>query len=233
MPLPPQKSRNRIPLSRQDLCAISQIISRDFSPRVFCCRVNTNSATVFFSSHELLEIGRQISREYAPSLDARQSELVLLSISPKRLHAYWHLTPGREEEFEAQHLHRQTHSMTLRIYPQSVSAVQARPSEENDALLPWFDVAVSGQSGHQDIMVPESLQVAAQPLQFSAVLGDTLNGNEFVPYLYSDAAASPWQVPTDHGERLVNAIARFIMPELAAAPFAGKTASGQGKSNSR
>ena len=94
MPLSSAKFRNRIKLSRQEMCGISQAISRDFSPRFMAGKATGNRETQF-SSQELLEISQQISREHAPSRANHPSGLVLLAVSPKRLHAYWHITKQR------------------------------------------------------------------------------------------------------------------------------------------
>ena len=58
MPVLKQNFRNRIELSRQEMCIISQVISRDFSPRFFSGRTEPK-AKIQFSTQELLEISRQ------------------------------------------------------------------------------------------------------------------------------------------------------------------------------
>lgn len=223
MPLPSPNSRNRIELSRQEMCVISQKISRDFSPRFFAGRA-IRKAKIHFSAQELLDISQQISREHAPSKDNGQSKLVLLAVSPKRLHAYWHIAKRRLTQ-ALKHIEQQQ-PMTLRIYAQVEPDTTETPSIE----IPthWFDVPIVCANGQQDIYLPESSETSA-PIHYHAAVGETIGDRVFVPLTYSNTTIAPRSVPIPERNELPNAITQFIMTSLTPSSSAGKTASGQGK----
>ena len=228
MPLSPVNAHPRMTLSRQDMCMISQRISRDFSPRLFVSRAGKHQQTRF-SPQELLEISQQISREYAPNKISHQSRLVLLSVSPRRLHAYWHvakrLLTAALQKIEP------PPAMTLRIYSEvdSLADVTERTSEPA-----WFDVVVNKADGQQDIWLPESLAVDKTAHQYRAVLGELRQDQVFTPVVYSHAKAKPYLDRPWTRNDLPEAMAAFIMTSPNnPASSAGKTASGQGKSASR
>lgn len=223
MPFLSSHARNRVSLSRQEMCIISQEISRNFSPRLFGSRIG-RQAKRRFTPQELLEISQQISREYAPRKISLPSRLVLLSVSPRRLHAYWHVAKRRLKA-EAQSS-ESVEPMTLRIYTEQkpqvlpVSSVAAEPG--------WFDVIVNREEGQQSICLPENM-AGATDLQYRAALGDIEGDHVFSPQLFSNTTFSPHIMPQEAHIELPNAIAQFIMPDSNLASSAGKTASGQGK----
>lgn len=225
MPFPSSNVRQRIVLSRQEMCIISQTISRDFSPRLFASRVG-RQANNRFTPRELLEISRQISREYAPNKVSHQARLVLLAVSPRRLHVYWHL--AKRLLTEVSNRLEQVQPMTLRIYadstppPAPVGPAAAEPV--------WFDLSVSGSGsdGQQDVWLPEAL-VKTADVRYRAVLGETAGAREFMPQVYSNTALTPHTVQPDRRVQLPSAMVPFIMPALTTATSAGNTASGQGK----
>lgn len=221
-------SGHRITLSRQEMCIISQTISRDFSPRVFVSRVG-RQAKIRFSSQELLEISRQISREYAPGKVTHQSRLVLLALSPRRLHAYWHVVKRRLND--ALKRIEPSQETILRIYTQSeppVIETRKNESSRSEAKPDWFDIAVTQADGQQDILLPEWVS-ANSLMHYRAVLGQIDGDHNFTPLLYSNPADAPHSKPMQASIELPNAIARFIMPANNPVSSAGKTASGQGK----
>lgn len=223
MPLPPTKLRNRIKLSRQELCGISQAISRDFSPRFIASKTSHDIKTQF-SSQELREISRQISREYAPSRDASLPRLVLLAVSPKRLHAYWHITKQRLTQ-RAPEPAEHPQPLTLRIYTEAKA--EAAPNQPETA---WFEVPITSEDGHQDIYVPDTAP-SSPPLQYRAALGELKSDRIFVPLAYSNSAQAP-QATAAAGEP-TNAFAAFIISASSTVSSVGPNASGQGKSPPR
>ena len=223
MPLSSSHARNRIPLSRQEMCIISQEISRDFSPRLFRSRIG-RQAKRRFTPQELLEISQQISREYAPGKISQPARLVLLSVSPRRLHAYWHVAKSRLKR--ALQPSEPVEPMTLRIYTEQ--KLQALPVEPVATEPVWFDVIVSGEEGRQSIWLPENMAGAAD-LQYRAALGEIHGDHVFSPQLFSNATFSPHIMPQEAHIELPNAIAQFIMTDSNLASSAGNTASGQGK----
>ena len=228
MPLSPVNARHRMTLSRQDMSMISQRISRDFSPRLFSSRAGQHQQTRF-SPQELLEISQQISREYSPNKISHQSRLVLLSVSPRRLHAYWHvakrLLTAALQKIEP------PPAMTLRIYSEVDSITDA--AEQTGSEPAWFDVVVNKADGQQDIWLPEPVAVDKTAHQYRAVLGELRPDQVFTPLVYSHVAAKPYIDRPWSRNDLPEAMAEFIMiaPNNPASS-AGKTASGQGKSAS-
>lgn len=208
---------------------ISQRISRDFAPRLFASRAGQHQQTRF-SPQELLEISQQISREYAPSKISHQSRLVLLPVSPRRLHAYWHvakrLLTAALQKIEP------PPAMTLRIYTDAASAADA--TGQTGSKPAWFDVVVNKADGQQDIWLPESAAVDKSAHQYRAVLGELHLDQVFTPLVYSHAATKPYIDRPWSRNDLPEAMVEFIMlaPNNPASS-AGKTASGQGKSASR
>ncbi|MDD2760277.1 MAG: DUF4912 domain-containing protein [Methylomonas sp.] len=223
MPLPPSKPRNRIKLSRQDMCGISQTISRDFSPRFFRSKASSKSNTQF-SAQELLEISRQISREYAPPRSGESSKVVLLTVSPKRLHAYWHIAkPQSSQTPESIELQQ---AMTLRIYAEHEEPTpEATPAH---APPNWIDIPIIDVDGHRDINLPAP-KPSSPPPRYLAALGQIRGDLGFVPLAYSNTATPPLSPSSPSANQLVNILTRSIMPSSTPASSQGKSASGQGK----
>lgn len=223
MPISSSNVRPRIALSRQEMCIISQNISRDFSPRLFASRTGRRAKNRF-TPRELLEISRQISREYAPKKVSHQARLVLLAISPRRLHVYWHLAKRRLTEASNQSGAAQ--ALTLRIYADS-KTLQA-PTQQPAAEQSWFDVKLDSLDGQRDVWLPEPL-VNVSAIRYRAALGEIAGEQLFIPRVYSNAALTPPTIKPESRENLPNVMVPFIMPTLNTASSAGKTASGQGK----
>ncbi len=221
MPSKPNNPQHRLTLSQQEMCSISQAISRDFSPRHFVSRLGRREQ-MRFAPQELREISRLISRDFAPSRISHQPRLVLLAVSPRRLHAYWHVA----KRLLNNALQRTPpEPMTLRIYAQSddlVSPVNTSPEQEN-----WFDVAIDTNIGQQDVFVPERFS-SHGPRQFSAVLGKKNSDHPFQPITFSNPAAVPHALPPLLPIEISNVLLQSIMPARPTSS-AGKTVSSQGK----
>lgn len=218
----------RITLSPQEMCVISQKISRDFSPQLFASRVG-GPAKKRFTPQELLDISQQISREYSPSKVSHQSRLVLLALSPRRLHVYWQ--GAKRLLNEALNRIAPAQTMILRIYTQPESqTIEAGANASNQAEIEpnWFDIAVTQTKGQQDVLLPETV-AANRLMHYRAELGQIDDQSIFTPQLYSNTTAAPQTLPMQTRIQLPNAIAQFIMPTIDPASSAGKTASGQGK----
>jgi hypothetical protein len=223
MPVSSSNFRNRIKLSRQEMCMISQAISRDFSPRFLGGR-SRYAARIQFSARELLDISSQISREFAPGKLNHQSRLVLLAVSPRRLHAYWHVAKQRLEQ--ALKRVEQEQPMTLRIYAQLEP--QAKTSEQPNAEQAWLDVAIENKEGHRDIWLPEPV-AGSESVHYRAVLGDRRGDQLFTPLVYSNITVAPGTKQALAWGELPNAIAQSIMAAGNPASSSGKSVSGQGK----
>ena len=222
MPLASNHLQSRIPLSRQEMCMISHAISRDFSPRLFRSR-REPQAQRRFTPQELLEISQQISREYAPSRVSHQSRLVLLAVSPRRLHAYWHvakrLLHGALNRMEPE-------PMTLRIYVQPDAQDSKVLQDQN--LQDWFDVPIDAEEGQLDVFLPEAFTVNTA-MHFSAALGRTDKEQLFTPLSYSNTTEAPQLIPPSQRIDMSKVLAPFIMPAANIVSSVVKTASSQGK----
>ena len=223
MPVLSSNVRQGLVLSRQEMCIISQAINRDFSPRLFGSRVSRSAASRF-SPQELRDISQQISREYAPSRTMRQSRLVLLAVSPRRLHAYWHIAKRRLSE--ALQRNEAAHALTLRIYAEADTA--GLPLQTANYDTNWFDVPVTRVDGQQDIWLPEPL-IARSGVQYRAELGEMNARQIFFPQVTSNAAQTANIVASQTRNALPEAVAQFIMSDSHPTSSTSKTASGQGK----
>lgn len=231
MPLPPSKDRIRIKLSRQDMCGISLAINRDFAPRFFRSRTASHAKTQF-STQELLAISREISREYTPSRGNMPEKLVLLTVSPKRLHAYWSVVqqpiqPAPEKLGQP--------AMVLRIYADPVPVAEGPFSEAPPPTEPeenWFDITINNDDGHQDIDLPES-SLKSTAVRYRATLGEIDDDQVFIPLSHSNITSVSQMLQAQAPNELANSLTQFIMPIFSPASSAGKTTSGQGKPTSR
>lgn len=224
MPLSPSTTRLKVPLTQQELCAISQAISRDFSPQFWGGRVG-RARKIKFSSQELLEISQQISREFAPSAVSHQSRLVLLAVSPRRLHVYWQLAKQRLNAVSS--TPQPSAPLTLRIYPEVETENPLTPAYP--APPTWFDIAVNADHGQQDIVLPEPVP-GAGPIQYHAALGESHADHSFTPLSYSNTATGQASPAEQTNGRLPAALAQFITPlRTASSSVIGLTASAQGQ----
>lgn len=137
MPLSPPK-RRQILLSQQELFAISESIGRDYTPR-FSRHGRAGAHSAHFSSRELLDISQQIGRDFAPQRQAEQSQLVLMTVSPRRLHVYWQLAQQKSRanalSLTAEALSPDSEELMLRIYGHQATPL-AEHEDAPDPMLP-------------------------------------------------------------------------------------------------
>lgn len=229
MPLASNQLHTRIALSQQEMCIISQAISRDFSPRLFGSRMGSQ-AKRGFTPQELLQISQQISRDYAPSKVSHQSRLVLLAVSPRRLHAYWQV--AKRLLTNALQRIEPPQPMMLRIYAQPDAQNQAESQTQAVSQTlnepDWFDIAISADEGQRDVILPTTFSTNA-PMHYSAVLGKTNSDQQFIPLTYSNPTVAPHPVEPMQRVGLANVMEQFIMFVPNQASSVPKTASSQGK----
>lgn len=221
---------SRIVLSQQEISMISQAISRDFSPRFFGGRRGRGRQTRF-SSQELREISRLIARDYAPALKDDKQRLVLLALSPRRLHVYWQIAKRRLPKVDqavglALESTTPPTELMLRIYP---PAADASPLADRAVSPPWLDIVVDDWQGHRDVLLPETLPESrgTEPKSYQAVLGLAAPGADFKPLVFSNDVTTPRQPEPDSRHRF--GLDEFIIPVSIPSSTNGKTASGQGK----
>ncbi len=207
MPFSPTRSRPRAELSQQEMRTISQAIGREFAPRFFRRQLAPGSGCSF-SSQELRDIGCEISREFAPNRLVRPPGLVLLALSPQRLHAYWQ-APQPLSTAMPQSAEAAQEPLTLRVFP------HAAATAENRLESPWLDLVVARSGFHADIPLPDAwLRNAVS--EFSAVLGETAADGAFKPLLVSNSATAPARY-WDSLTALPQVFSQFILPNLPAA----------------
>lgn len=148
--------RSKLNLSTEEILAISQEISRNFTPR-FSSRISAGK--IRLSPRELLDIGQEISRDFAPKLSYDAPELMLLPVDPRHLHACWHLgetqeIPAPDDDGEAR--------LTLRIYS------QPDEKQESAETASWFDIAIDNAKAGQSVSLSEA---AAGETVYSAAIG--------------------------------------------------------------
>lgn len=222
MPVKPEKPRSPR-LSRQDLRTISQAINRDFAPRFFRPRAQELRQTQF-SAQELREVSRQISREYSHSTDHHDPQLVLLPVSPDHLYAYWQT--DKQPPFTADQASAvQPKTLTLRVYPEPLAL-------ENNNFSPppaTFDIAVSTEQQHSDIILPSIAGDTHQAIRYHATLGRTDDADHFQPWLHSNIAEAT-SAPRPQAQQLSTAaMLQSIMATSHSGSPTDKTSSGQGK----
>lgn len=232
MPVTQRKPRSTT-LSQLDLRTISQAISRDFAPRFFRARAEEQRQSQF-SAQELREIGRQISRDFSHTLEIVPPKLVLLPVSPGHLHAYWQLDKpalpasiaGNTQPAEA--AATAAVQLTLRVYAEQASAVQAPKASEPEQAT-GTDIAVVAEQGHAEIFLPPASSEPSQAEIFRATLGLIQDGQAFQPLLRSNSA-EPAALPRQHQQSAASpALLQSIMSSSHPGSSADKTRSGQGK----
>ncbi|NOV28255.1 DUF4912 domain-containing protein [Methylomonas sp. ZR1] len=219
-------SQVRMPLSAEEMRAISLEISRGFAPRRFRAGAARLTSTGF-SPQELLSISQQINREFAPPLQraaaqVESAKLVALPVDPEHIHVYWQLDEADQASVPLAEPPADAQPLTLRVYshPASPKAVSL-PAESAKT---WFDVPVAAERSQQQITLPSGDTCIAGIYQVA--IGRLSAQQEFNPLAYSQAAAVAPQV-SPMTERLSPAMAQFIMLPSQASSALAVTASGQ------
>lgn len=167
------ESRSRIDLTPDEMWAISEEITRKFSPDRAPLTAGRNfpparapaSATTAvpaerpttgnFSYRELQAISEDISQRFMPKASSSVPEVVLLPVDPHHLYAYW--DAGSSPLPIADHNMQQ--SLTLRIY------WRPNAEQENTGLNLYFDIPADNTAKRQKIRLP------VDDTNYSATLG--------------------------------------------------------------
>lgn len=233
----------RIALSQQDLQAISQAISRDFSPRFFARRQRPGKNTQF-SSQELREISRLISRDFTPTLQSEHSQLVLLPVSPSRLHAYWQIAKQRllaiasTQSAQQSALETTAANLTLRVYPEPATPENRREDSPSlptaisgeDCARPCFEISLADWQGQIDVPLsapPPQGERRNQATRYHATLGLLDPAGHFVVLADSNPAQTPLTARRSADYATSPALMQSIM--LAESSRSINSTSGQGK----
>ena len=213
--------RTRIILSAPEMLAISQIISREFSP-CFTKRDAVSARTMTFTAQELLSISREVSREFAPRSAENRSNLVLLPVDAHRLHAYWHLAENRPN---AATKPAAEEKLILRIYKDPSAQLETADGVEEPL---WFDIAIGSGESRREVILPADTDTvfANTSSTYSAAIG-AIGDHGFTAVVCSNNAEIPKPRPRWDNSRLSAAVSRFIMPRMNDSSPAGKKVSHQ------
>jgi hypothetical protein len=171
---------SNIKLSAEEMQRISDEIARNFAAH-FSSHLSSHAEPVRLSAMELLDIGNQIRRDFAPKPSTFNiPEVMLLPVDPAHLHAYWSLsgnagTDQNENENEA------IQPLTLRIYS------EAGEQETDTESLSWFDVAIDSSISQQQVAIP----VEAGGKTYSAAIGKQCGDAGFIEIAHSNVIHTP------------------------------------------
>lgn len=146
---------------------ISQEISQNFTP-CFSHPIPGLLVKSGLTSAELLVIGEEIRRDFAPKVSVNSPELMLLPVDPEHLYAYWNLEENSRPASD--------HALTLRVYSQP----------EPQAAIHWFDVAIDRLKTSQQISLPNFEETT-----YSAAIGKYYSTDEFIAFAHSNTIDSP------------------------------------------
>jgi len=168
---------SKINLSAQEILEISQEISRNFTP-CYSSGMPELVEKIRLSPQELLEIGEEIGRSFTPKASHPIPEVVLLSVDPGHLYAYWDL--GEKREISVGN-NEDKSPLTLRIYSQ--------PEEEQaaDETAAWFDIIIDSPSTRQQVSLPSPVDDMA----YSAAIGTCCEDNGFIAFAHSNIIYAP------------------------------------------
>lgn len=175
-------------MSQQALCDISQLIARQYAPKLLSPSTLVANA-LRLSSQALQDIRAEISRDYAPASTRQPERLVLMAVDPGQVHAYWQLDAVPAIPTAA--------PLTLRIFAQS-----AEPAASgNDDL--WYDAKIHGRIQQQTVTLPLNLSPRGALTQYHAELGHSNAAGKWQPLLSSNALAPTPISPADYAAQTV------------------------------
>lgn len=145
---------------------ISQEISQAFTP-YFSHPIPVLLEKSGLTATELLVIGEEIRRDFAPKVSVNSPELMLLPVDPQHLYAYWN--------FEENSRPTSDHELTLRIYSQA----------EQQTAIHWFDVAIDNLKTSQQISLP-----SFEETTYSAAIGKYYSADSFIAFAHSNSIDS-------------------------------------------
>lgn len=124
------------------------------------------------SRQELLEVSQNISLYFAPRIPNDFSKLVLLTIDPQYLHAYWNVAVNPKDTFSKTNSDR-----VLRVYAQEIRGDVVKSK-------PIVDYKIKQSQTKQLIKLP----ITNRRETYFAKIGE-LNSEEFIPSISSNNTA--------------------------------------------
>ena len=128
------------------------------------------------SQNEMSKISQEISQEFAPKVETKAQELVILPVDPYHLYAYWNLG---EDKISDTAKEGPDNDLALRIY--------WRPDESHDIAETklWFDVPLNSRHNQHKIRLP------IDETDYSAAVGKRCPGHDFDVLAYSNMIHVP------------------------------------------
>ncbi|PPD19269.1 MAG: hypothetical protein CTY23_12170 [Methylomonas sp.] len=193
---------------------IACLIHRDFSPAF--ASVHAANAGMALTRQELQDVAEHIRREFTPSRSSRPAQLVLLPVSPTRLHVYWHITAadvGADMRW------------ILRLYQQATSPTPAPAIALPAAADEWLDLIVEKPLGQTDILLSGP---AATGMSYRATLAPIAGHSHSNSPLHSKPAHAIVTSGDNPTENLPPALAAFLLPALPSTSSFAQSSCGQG-----
>lgn len=166
--------------SNKELLAISKEISLLFSPYILKSVLSSNN-TLEMSPQELLEVSQNISLYYSPKISSQSKKLVILPIDPQHIFVYWDLVDNQDAALSQKLLNNE---IKLRIYSQL---------DEMDKEEPIIEIPIHAVQAQQRIELP----MMDNKTVFSAIVGQSTQEIDFVPFLTAKATHTTTQANSD------------------------------------
>ena len=128
------------------------------------------------SQIEMSKISQEISLEFAPKVETKTQELVILPVDPYHLYAYWNLS---EDKINNTKKEDSNQDLALRIY--------WRPDDSHDIAETklWFDVPLKSMHNQHKVRLP------IDETDYSAAVGKRSPGHGFDVLAYSNIIHVP------------------------------------------
>ena len=167
--------------SGQLLKRITDFIFTGFAPR-FISKFNQSAEKIWFHQQELKDISDEISLRFAPDKTDIQPGLLIYTVDPIHLHAYWSLEVSKNQIKTASN---KIQPLTMKIFQErqdtTISYEQKHSKQE------WFELSIDQLKGSKQIVLPH----ARSGGHFSAVIGKKDEHLDFIPIVYSNITALP------------------------------------------
>ena len=138
---------------------------------------SSKSVTPALSRQELLEVSQNISLYFAPRISSNNKKLVLLSIDPQHLYAYWNFDDDESQNKTPSSSNTSDNKM-LRIYSQEVRGDVVKSK-------PLVEFKIQGSQAKQLISLP----IINRKETYFAKIGELNSSKNFIPLIISNNTA--------------------------------------------
>jgi len=164
-------------LSCKELCAISNEISKVFSPVSLVDLSKQNTLSDSLARKELLEVSQNISQYFPPVISSTTQKLVVLPVDPQHIYIYWDLADDHGSTLAQNIMDK---SLKLRVYSQGFNG-------NKNNKKPVVDIPLKAIQSQQKVALP----CTQKQTTYSATIGTSRqaaeDNTEFVPLLNSKA----------------------------------------------